>query len=95
MKASYETNDGDDQEQADGDGDSYFTMKDGDCFYATGQDKSNENQGGADGYGHRFDGPVEEMQNGLYLGEKLGICDEEAMIQDEMNILMILLGRGQ
>ena len=46
-----------------------------------------ENQGGADSDGHRFDGPVEEMEDGLYLGEELGICDEEAMIQDEMNIL--------
>ena len=27
------------------------------------------------------------MEDGLYLGEELGICDEEAMIQDEMNIL--------
>ena len=65
MKASYETQDGDDKDNADGDDDSYFTMKDGDHFYATGQDESNENQGGADGDGHRYDGPTEEMENGL------------------------------
>ena len=38
---------------------------------ASMHDESNENQGGAEGDGHRFDGPIEEMENGLYLGEEL------------------------
>ena len=33
MKASYETDNGDDEDQTDENDDSYFTMKDGDCFY--------------------------------------------------------------
>ena len=37
MKASYETHDGDDQDNADEDDDSYFTMKDRDHFIPLGK----------------------------------------------------------
>ena len=50
-------------------------MKDGDNFFATGEE-SNENQGGADG-DNGFDAPVEALEEGLYLGEEFGICNEE------------------
>ena len=64
MKASYETDNGDDEDQTDENDDSYFTMKDGDCFYTTGEE-SNENQGGADG-DNGYDAPLEALEEGLY-----------------------------
>ena len=48
LHAYYEEDNGEDEEKHDETDDTYFTMKDGDNFFATGEE-SNENQGGADG----------------------------------------------
>ena len=47
-KASYEEDNREEEDNHDEMDNTYFTMKDGDNFFATGEE-SNENQGGADG----------------------------------------------
>ena len=67
MKASYETDNGDDEDQTDETDDSYFTMKVGDHFFAT-VEVSNENQGGADG-DNGYDVPLEALKKSCTLGK--------------------------
>ena len=85
LKASYEGHNGEDKDQHDESDDSYFTMKDGYNFFTTGEE-SNENQGGADG-DNGYDATVEALEEGMYLGEEMGICNEEEMIQDKINVM--------
>ena len=85
LKASYEGDNGEDEDQHDKTDNLYFTMKDGDNFF-TAEEESNENQEGADGDNGQ-DEPVEALEDGMYLGEEMGICNEEEMIQDEINVM--------
>ena len=82
LKASYEEDNGEEEDKHDEMDNKYFTMRDGDNFFATGEE-SNENQGGADG-DNGYNAPIEE---GMYLGEEVGICNEEYIIQDKINVM--------
>ena len=48
LKASYEEDNGEEEDKHDKMDNTYFTMKDGEKFFATGEE-SNENQGVTDG----------------------------------------------
>ena len=58
LKALYEEDNGKEEDKHDEMDNTYFTMKDGENFFATGEE-SNENQGGADS-DNGYNPPVEE-----------------------------------
>ena len=68
----------------------YFLMKDGESFFTTGED-TNENQGRAE-RNYRYNGPVEALEEEMYFGEEIGLCNEEEMIQDEVRVMRFCTG---